>query len=264
MKSLIGLSVAVVLVLSAGGSLAFPGNKGAGSDCGSCHKLSVEEATKILAGKVDKVLEVLPSEVPGLWTLGVETRGRKGPLYLDFSKKHLLSGNVIDLATMESLTESYLQKLNRVDASQIPLGDAVVLGKPDAPHKVIIFDDPECPYCIKLHAEVKKVIQTRPDIAFFVKMFPLAIHPKAMGKAKAIVCSKKGAELLEDSFAGKELPPPSCETDQVDKNVKLAEKLGISSTPTLVFADGRVVPGYKAAEKIIELVDNKKAAKTAP
>lgn len=252
----------LVLALFASTSFAFP-NATAGKDCSACHTLTKEEAAKLLAGKVDKVLEVTPSEVQGLWTIGVESRGRKGPLYLDFSKKFLFSGNIVELATMESVTENYIMKLNKIDASQIPLGDAVVIGNANAPHKVIIFDDPECPFCIKLHAEVKKVIQSRPDIAFFVKMYPLAIHPKAKDKAKAIVC-ERSAQLLEDSFAGKELPPAKCESDQVEQNIKLAEKLGIGSTPTLVFLDGRVVPGYKTAEKIIDLVDNKKAVKATP
>ena len=35
------------------------------------------------------------------------------------------------------------------------------------------------------------------------------------------------------------LPPPgSCDTP-VDRNLKLAEKLGIAGTPTLIFADGQ-------------------------
>lgn len=248
------LPLALVLLLSPA-ARAFD-MSGCGKNCSECHVLTREEASKLLEGRVDKVLEVQPSEVRGLWTVAVERQGRKGPVYVDFSKKFLVAGNVIELATMESVTEAYTMNLNRVDVAQIPLGDAVVIGKADAPTKVIIFDDPECPFCIKLHAEVKKVVQLRPDIAFFVKMFPLAMHPNAKAKAKAIVCAKS-AKLLDDSFAGKELPPAKCETDQVEKNIQLAEKLGIGSTPTLVLPDGRVAPGFKTAEKMIDLLSDK-------
>jgi thiol:disulfide interchange protein DsbC len=36
----------------------------------------------------------------------------------------------------------------------------------------------------------------------------------------------------------------------VDRNVALAERLGVTGTPTLVAADGRVLPGAASAEQI--------------
>lgn len=102
---------------------------------------------------------------------------------------------------------------------------------------------------------MKKVIAERKDIAFYIKMLPLPTHPEAYEKAKAIVCEKSLA-LLEDAFEKKQLPKPKCETSVIEENRKLAEKLGISGTPALVMPDGRVVPGYKDAKSIMELVRN--------
>jgi thiol:disulfide interchange protein DsbC len=100
---------------------------------------------------------------------------------------------------------------------------------------------------------MKKVIEKRKDIAFYIKMFPLPMHPAAYEKAKAIVCEKSLA-LLDDAFEGKELPKPKCETSVVDKNLKLADKLGISGAPTLILPDGRVIAGYKEADALIQLI----------
>jgi thiol:disulfide interchange protein DsbC len=86
-------------------------------------------------------------------------------------------------------------------------------------------------------------------------MFPLKSHTGAYEKAKAIVCDKSLA-LLEDAFAGKPLPKPSCATTAVDDSTKLAEKLGVSSLPTLIFPDGRVMPGYKDAKTLLGLIGN--------
>lgn len=101
---------------------------------------------------------------------------------------------------------------------------------------------------------MKKVIEERKDIAFYIKMFPLKIHPGAYEKAKAIVC-EKNLTLLEDAFEKKQLPKPKCETSAVDENIKLAEKLGISGTPALILPDGRIIPGYKDAKTLIELLE---------
>ena len=102
---------------------------------------------------------------------------------------------------------------------------------------------------------MKKVIEKRKDIAFYIKMFPLQMHPGAYEKAKAIVCEKSLA-LLEDAFEKKEIPKPTCETRVIDENIKLAEKLGISGAPTLILPDGRGISGYREADALISLVGN--------
>ena len=102
---------------------------------------------------------------------------------------------------------------------------------------------------------MKKVIEKRKDIAFYIKMFPLQMHPGAYEKAKAIAC-KKSLALLEDAFEKKQLPKPTCETQVIDENIKLAEKLGISGAPTLILPDGRVISGYREADALILLVGN--------
>lgn len=251
-------SIVIVLLLFFGwvnGAGAFQGDGCGGGDCKDCHKLSREEATEILQGVAGKVIDVKFSEVPGLWVVDLDQEGKKFPVYLDFSKQFLISGRVVRLATREDVTEKRFLDLNKIDVAQIPLDDAVVLGKPDAAHKIIVFDDPECTFCKKLQAEMAKVVEKRPDIVFFIKMFPLTnIHPKSYDKAKSIIC-ERSLQLLEDSLAGKDIPPPRCETDQVDKNIALGRKIFVRSTPTLIYPDGSVVPGYKSADRIIEYLD---------
>jgi len=103
---------------------------------------------------------------------------------------------------------------------------------------------------------MKKIIAERKDIAFYIKMFPLVkIHPGAYEKAKAIVC-EKSLILLEDALAGKPLPKPNCETTIIDENIRLAEKLGISSLPTLILPDGRVISGFIDSKSLTNAIDH--------
>jgi thiol:disulfide interchange protein DsbC len=229
---------------------------GAG-DCRDCHALSKTEAAALLKDKVSEVLEVKRSEVPGLWDVEAVHEGRKVPLYLDFSKKYLISGSVIKLASNENLTEKNFVSMNRVDAAKIPLDDAVVVGRPDAEARIIVFSDPECSFCAKLHDELKKTVAEHPEIAFFIKLFPLPSHPNAKAKAHSIVCAKikdgdsRAEAMLADSLAGKPLPALDCGNTQVDKNLALGKELHVSITPTLIMPDGRVLPGYKTADEIV-------------
>jgi thiol:disulfide interchange protein DsbC len=103
---------------------------------------------------------------------------------------------------------------------------------------------------------MKKVVSERKDIAFYIKMFPLKMHPGAYEKARTIIC-EKSLKLLEDAFEKKQIPPPKCKTTVLDENIKLAGKLGISGAPTLIMPDGRVIPGFHDAQALKNLVDKK-------
>jgi thiol:disulfide interchange protein DsbC len=105
---------------------------------------------------------------------------------------------------------------------------------------------------------MKKVIEKRKDIVFFIKMYPLPFHKGADVKAKAIVCEKSLA-LLDDAFAKKPLPAPKCATKAIEENIKLAEKLGIRGTPAIILPGGNIIPGYKDADALIGLIDKQSA-----
>jgi thiol:disulfide interchange protein DsbC len=104
---------------------------------------------------------------------------------------------------------------------------------------------------------MKKVLEKRKDIAFYLKLFPLVkLHPKAYEKSMTIAC-QKSLGLLEDNFDGKKLPPPECKTKEIDENLKLGESLGITGTPAIIFPDGSIVPGAMAADALISRIDKK-------
>ncbi len=104
---------------------------------------------------------------------------------------------------------------------------------------------------------MKKIVEKRKDIAFYIKLYPLTrIHPAAYEKSKTILC-EKSLKLLEDAYEGRQLPKPKCEAKEIDENIKLASELGISGTPAIILSDGMVIMGYLTAEKLIELIDSK-------
>lgn len=234
---------------------AFQKEAGPVKECTECHTLNVEEAQKILGGMVDNVIAVVPGPFPGAWEVDVEKDGKKVPLYLDYSGKYLFSGQVIRMSDRKNLTGVRYTDLNRVDVSAIPLNDAVVYGNPRAKHRVIVFDDPDCPWCKKLHEEMKQVVARDPEVAFFVRVYSRNNNPKTLQKALSIVCGKKdAAKLLDDAFAGKELPPATCKTNAVEETARLAAKLGIRGTPAMVLPDGRLIRGYMQADALLTLI----------
>ena len=114
-------------------------------DCLKCHKMTNDEATNLLKETIPdaKVIEVRAASVKGLWEIAIEKNGQKGIIYADFSRHFIISGGMFDLKTKANLTQERLGELTKVDVSQIPLDDALVMGKKDAKYRVIVFSDPD-------------------------------------------------------------------------------------------------------------------------
>ena len=156
-----------------------------------------------------------------------------------------------------NMHESQLESnKKRIDITKIPLTSALILGDLKAEKKVIIFTDPECPYCGRFHKVIKQISEKRKDIAFYIKMYPLEIHKDSYWKSKSIVCNNS-LQLLEDCFDKKPIAKTDCKTKEVDNNLELVESLGITKTPSIILPDGRLHMGGMPEEALINLIDGK-------
>jgi thiol:disulfide interchange protein DsbC len=125
-------------------SLSF-GFETKGQDCSKCHTLTPQEAGDILKTLYPgvKILQVEMSPMKASWEVFIESGGRKGLVYLDFSKKYVMAGSLISVKERRNLTQERMAELNKVDVSKIPLEDAVVMGDPKARIRVVVFTDPD-------------------------------------------------------------------------------------------------------------------------
>jgi thiol:disulfide interchange protein DsbC len=243
--------IALILVLLPLSSFAFPIKKG-GKDCMDCHKLKMEDAEKIIEKAVPggKIVGIKASPIKGVWEIDVQRGEQRGAVLLDFSKKFLI-GQIIPVDQLGKQPPA-----RKVDFSKISLADAVVVGSVDAKKKVIVFTDPDCPYCRELHPVMKAIVEKHHDVAFYLIMNPLPMHKDSYKKAQAILCSKS-LTMLDDAFTGKPVPEPSCSADAVERTTGLAKSLEFNGTPTLVREDGTVLSGSLPEEKLLEWIDKK-------
>lgn len=102
---------------------------------------------------------------------------------------------------------------------------------------------------------MKQIVQDREDIAFYIKLLPLKIHPAAYKKSKAIVC-ERSLRLLEKAFDGRAVPDPTCETTEVDDTIEMAERMGITGTPTIVLPDGGIISGFRDSIELQQAIES--------
>ncbi len=116
-----------------------------GQDCSKCHMLNKDEARDLLKNIIPDVviLDVRLSPVKGVWEVNFESRGRKAIVYVDFLKKHFFSGALVSIGEKKNLTQERIIELTKIDVSQIPLENALVMGDQKARIRVIVFTDPD-------------------------------------------------------------------------------------------------------------------------
>lgn len=167
------------------------------------------------------------------------------------------------------------------------------LGSDTAPIHVVEFSDFQCPFCAALQPQLRTVrAQYRGQISILYRNYPLSsIHPFAREAALASACANEQGrfEAFHDSlfakqdsiglktwdgFAGEAGVPDlqkfrTCVSDRrfepdVERDVRLGDRLGISGTPTLVI-NGRLLRGALTPDVIQKYINDPMpdSAKTA-
>lgn len=254
MNNVHALLIGCMLLLAPAGAQAFPPDKQ--GNCLDCHKLERKDAEdivkKLFPAAVVKDVNAAP--VKGFWVIEVEMNGQRGGIFIDFSKKFLTPQFVpLEIAIRQAQQQAKPQK---IEFSKVSLKDAVVLGSKSAKKKVAVFTDPDCPYCRKLHDEMKQVIAKRKDIAFHLLLYPLPMHKEAYPKSQAVLCEKSPA-LLDDAFSGKAVSEPKCSNEALERVLAMGKELSISGTPTLIREDGTMMSGTLPADKLIDWIEGK-------
>lgn len=255
------ITLAVSLIISSP-SFAMA-KEGCGGECTSCHTLTEKDATTLLTKIGVTVKSVKQSPSKGLFEVLAEKDGKQGIVFIDYGKKHLLQGMIVNLETMqpESAHAQNLpqpKQVTSIDVKTIPVDKAVIMGNAKGTKKLYVFTDPECPYCQKGHVELKKLAKIAPDVAIYIMLYPLAMHPAAYDKARTIF-ETKSLELMDLAFGGKEIPKPTKDGSKksIDEIIAFANANGISGTPTMVMPDGKIEVGMRDAETLKKMLDGK-------
>jgi thiol:disulfide interchange protein DsbC len=237
----------------------FAGDSGVKKGCAAISPMEIRDILKNINASNATVLYIKKSPLAGICEVAIDRGGQPAVFYFDIAKTHLIFGNLVEIKTMTNRTAQSVREIQdkkRIDISKISLTAALVLGDSKAEKKVIIFTDPDCPYCSELHKVIKQISDKRKDIAFYIKMYPLEMHKDAYWKSKSIVCNNS-MQLLQDCFDKKEIAKTDCNTEEVDNTLKLAKSLGITGTPAIILPDGRLRIGVMPETELMNLIDGK-------
>ncbi len=173
-------------------------------------------------------------------------------VYTDEKMSFLIAeGRLVDPKTKKDITGERMEELTKIDFSSLPLEQAIKVVKGNGSRKLVVFSDVDCPYCKRLE---QNELTNVTDVTIYTFLYPIEqLHPDAAAKSKLIWCANNRVKAWEDWIFNNQLPKASgtCEVP-LEKIGQLARKIGVTSTPTLIFSDGKRMLGaqpYKEIER---------------
>ncbi len=173
-------------------------------------------------------------------------------IYTDEKMTFLIAeGRLVDPKTKKDITGERMEELTKIDFNSLPLEQAIKIVKGNGSRKLVVFSDVDCPYCKRLE---QNELTNITDVTIYTFLYPIEqLHPDAASKSKLIWCANNRVKAWEDWIFNNQLPKSAgtCEVP-LEKIGQLAKKIGVTSTPTLIFSDGKRMLGaqpYKEIER---------------
>lgn len=208
-----------------------------------------QKLTRIFRSEPEQIKE---SEIPGLYQIMYGTE----IVYVSADGNYFLAGDLLNLNTRENLTELAkrdvrLKLLARQDNKPL------VFKADNEKHKLTVYTDIDCPYCAKLHREVPEL--NKKGITVEYLMFPRAgIGSPSFEKAVNVWCADDQQKAMTDAKERRPVENKTCDNPIKDQYL-LGQELGVTGTPALITATGRLIPGYVPAERLSAMLEAEKA-----
>ena len=175
----------------------------------------------------------------------LELRLGKEVLYTNPTVDFVLQGSLVDVASRTDLTAQRLEQLNRVDFSIFPLDQAIKLVKGDGTRQMVVFEDPNCIYCKRLHQSLEEI----DNVTVYTLLYPI-LTPDSKVKSESVWCAEDSAAAWSAwMLDNKEPAAQNCE-NPIESLLALGMSLGIQGTPAIFFEDGSRANGWLPADQL--------------
>jgi len=190
--------------------------------------------------------EIVASPAEGVYRLQVQGNYAYAFVTGDF----VLLGDLYDTKNQVNLGDQAASARMATLLEDVPTSKMIVFGPENPKRYITVFTDIDCGYCRKLHNEVP--VLTAAGIQVRYLAFPRAgIGSESHKKYVSVWCNDDQQTALTTAKAGSEVSAASC-SNPVEETYKLGQQVGVRGTPTIIFDDGTVTPGYIPSAKLIE------------
>lgn len=201
------------------------------------------------------VQSIAPGPIPGLYEVVI----KDNVLYIDATGEYLFDGQILQVATRQSLTEQRRQAHERamtpeMDIAKLDLGDAIktVYGQEKPGRFIVTFEDPQCGFCKRLH----QTLQGLTDLVVYTFQVSF-LGPESRRLNEVVWCSANRSASWDEVMASR-VPEGSgqfCDLGALARNAKLADHYRVQGTPTIYTASGQRINGAVAAPVLLKAIE---------
>lgn len=225
---------------------------------------------QVVAGDYEKIQQRLETLVPDVSGLAVSETPMPGLyqvrigsdiIYMSEDGRYLFQGRVIDLETQRDLTEAAISGLRKERLQALDPAEFVTFGADDAEFDVLVFTDPDCGFCRRMHEKIDEYN------ALGIRIHYLAFPRAGQGSRTytnmvSVWCADNRQNAMDIAKLGQNPPPATCD-NPVMEQYRLGQTLGVTGTPSLMTFDGDIIPGYVPPEQLRERLERYAAANGA-
>ncbi|GAB4509864.1 MAG: DsbC family protein [Sulfuricaulis sp.] len=195
-----------------------------------------------------KAANVKPSPVSGMYEVEFDSK----IFYATSDGKYLFMGDVMDLRSQSNLTETRRSTIRTRLLDEVGEQNMIVIG-PDKPQRTLtVFTDVDCGYCAKFHLDVPALNKQGVKVRYL--FYPrTGIGSESYKRAVAVWCADDRAKAIGIAKAGGKLNMKTC-ANPVESHYQLGQRLDIGGTPSIFLDNGKVLPGYIPAPRLLAML----------
>lgn len=196
---------------------------------------------------------VVESEISGF----IKTNIIDGPpIYVTPNGSHFFVGTVYEVSDTEiiDLAERAMEGERRTEMASLKDEDMIVFSpEGEVKSRIYVFTDVDCYYCQKLHAEIAEINALGIEVSYLA--YPRAgINSESYRKIASAWCAEDPNTALTKLKAGQKIEDNVCTPNPVPDQFELGARVGVRGTPALVTQDGKLLPGYRPADVLAEIL----------
>jgi thiol:disulfide interchange protein DsbC len=174
--------------------------------------------------------------------------------YISGDGHYAMRGDLVDVTQEKNLTETRRNEVRSALLAKLDDKSAIVFSpRGKVKHTIYAFTDVDCPYCRRMHSEIAQYNQRGIEIRYLA--YPRSgPNTPSYYKMVSVWCAGDRRTALTRAKAGQPVAPATCKNPVLD-HMALADRFGVSGTPTLVMPDGSVLPGYVPPTELADYLD---------
>lgn len=239
----------VIIVLAGQGALA----QSTAADEAALQTLRARLAISLEAASQNQIQVLALNPTPMTDMVQVELNTGE-ILYTDITGEFLFAGDMLQSGSEGMINLSLQTRQSRTveKIAAIPTEEMIIFEPKETRAVITVFTDVDCQYCRALHRDLEKLLDLGIEVRYIA--YPRGgAQAGSFQKMISVWCSDDRRKTLSQAKNGQNLPERECD-NPVLKHYALGNEIGISGTPALILADGRVIPGYMDSDRLAALL----------